>query len=68
MKRKWAAVAIVSCFTLVSPISSSMISPAINNIVEEFNITNKVEAQLTLSIFVLAYSVGPLFLGPLSEM
>jgi hypothetical protein len=68
MKRKWAATFIVSAFTLVSPISSSMISPALTSISAEFNITNEVEAQLTLSIFVLAYAIGPLFLGPLSEI
>ncbi|KAF2741346.1 MFS general substrate transporter [Polyplosphaeria fusca] len=68
MKRKWAATLIVSSFTLVSPVSSSMISPALNSISEEFHITQKVEAQLTLSIFVLAYAIGPLFLGPLSEV
>jgi multidrug resistance protein len=68
MKRKWAATFIVSSFTLVSPISSSMISPALGSISAEFRITNEVEAQLTLSIFVLAYAIGPLFLGPLSEI
>jgi MFS family permease len=68
IKRKWAATLIVSCFTLVSPISSSMISPALASISKDFNITNEVEAQLTLSIFVLAYAIGPLFLGPLSEI
>lgn len=68
MRRKWAAVGIVSCFTLVSPISSSMISPALASISEDFGITQQVQAQLTLSIFVLAYAIGPLFLGPLSEV
>ncbi|KAF2488977.1 MFS general substrate transporter [Lophium mytilinum] len=34
----------------------------------EFHITNVVESQLILSIFILAYAVGPLFLGPLSEV
>jgi hypothetical protein len=68
MKRKWAATFIVSAFTLVSPISSSMIAPALGSIKKDFNITNEVEAFLTLSIFVLAYAIGPLFLGPLSEI
>ncbi|KAF2867121.1 major facilitator superfamily domain-containing protein [Massariosphaeria phaeospora] len=68
MKRKWAATFIVSAFTLVSPVSSSMIAPALTSISEEFHITREVEAQLTLSIFVLAYAIGPLFLGPLSEI
>ncbi|KAF2177040.1 MFS general substrate transporter [Zopfia rhizophila CBS 207.26] len=67
-QRKWAATFIVSSFTLVSPISSSMISPALFSISQEFHITNDVEAQLALSIFVLAYAIGPLFLGPLSEI
>ena len=68
MKRKWAATLIVSCFTLVSPISSSMISPALSSISAEFGITQAVEAQLTLSIFVLGYAIAPLILGPLSEI
>lgn len=58
----------VSSFTFISPVSSSMIAPAVNAISAELNITNDVEKNLTLSIFVLAYAVGPLFLGPLSEM
>lgn len=45
-----------------------MISPALPSISADFAITNEVEAQLTLSIFVLAYAIGPLFLGPLSEI
>jgi multidrug resistance protein len=45
-----------------------MVAPALSSIAREFNITNEVEESLTLSIFVLAYAVGPLFLGPLSEM
>lgn len=68
IKRKWAAALIVSCFTLLSPVCSSMIAPALTSISTEFKITNEVEAQLTLSIFVLAYAIGPLFLGPLSEI
>ncbi|CZR63476.1 related to multidrug resistant protein [Phialocephala subalpina] len=66
--RKWAATLVVSSFTFISPVSSSMIAPAVNAISRQFNITNQVEQELTLSIFVLAYAVGPLFLGPLSEM
>lgn len=45
-----------------------MVAPAVNVISKELGITNQVEQNLTLSIFVLAYAVGPLFLGPLSEM
>lgn len=45
-----------------------MVAPALSTIAAEFNVTNEVESQLMLSVFILAYAVGPLFLGPLSEM
>lgn len=45
-----------------------MVAPALQSIATEFNITNDVEIALTLSIFVLAYAIGPLFLGPMSEI
>jgi MFS family permease len=67
-KRKWAATFIVSSFTFISPVSSSMVAPALQSIAKEFGIKNDVEIALTLSIFVLAYAIGPLFLGPMSEI
>ena len=45
-----------------------MVAPSIAAISQEFNITKEAEQQLVLSIFVLAYAIGPLFLGPLSEI
>ncbi|KAJ8082377.1 hypothetical protein PM082_008232 [Marasmius tenuissimus] len=67
-KRKWAATAIVSLFTFISPVSSSMIAPASSRVAEEFGITSTVMIAMTTSIFILAYAIGPLFLGPLSEI
>ncbi|KAL5363873.1 putative efflux pump antibiotic resistance protein [Aspergillus floccosus] len=67
-KKKWAAVITVSSFTFISPVTSSMVAPALQAIREDFHVTDEVVSQLTLSIFVLAYAVGPLFLGPLSEI
>ncbi|RDW69360.1 MFS multidrug transporter-like protein [Coleophoma cylindrospora] len=68
IKKKWFATVVVSSFTFISPVSSSMVAPALTAIGRDLNITNDVELSLTLSIFILAYAVGPLFLGPLSEM
>jgi multidrug resistance protein len=67
-KKKWGITLVVSAFTFISPVSSTMVAPALNAIAKEFHITNVLESQLTLSIFVLAYAVGPLVIGPLSEM
>ncbi|EPT01521.1 hypothetical protein FOMPIDRAFT_1029755 [Fomitopsis schrenkii] len=67
-KKKWAASFVNSGFRFISPVSSSMVAPAAAQIVEQFHITSSAEASLTISVFVLAYAVGPLVLGPLSEM
>ncbi|EXJ95583.1 hypothetical protein A1O1_00705 [Capronia coronata CBS 617.96] len=67
-RKKWAATLIVSAFTFISPVSSSMVAPALTKIGEDLNIPAGIERSLTLSIFVLAYAIGPLFLGPLSEI
>ncbi|KAI9649830.1 hypothetical protein NHQ30_002412 [Ciborinia camelliae] len=66
--RKWAATIVVSSFTFISPVSSAMVAPALALISSDLHIVKSIEQSLTLSIFVLAYAIGPLFLGPLSEM
>lgn len=68
MKRKWAATFVVSSFTFISPVSSSMVAPALGQMDIDLGISNEVVSALILSIFILAYAVGPLFLGPLSEV
>jgi MFS family permease len=45
-----------------------MVAAALRAINKEFNITSSIVSSLTLSIFVLASAIGPLFLGPLSEI
>ena len=59
-KKKWAATLVVSSFTFISPISSSMVAPATEQIATQFGITNEVLIALTVSVFVLGYAVGPL--------
>ncbi|EGN92983.1 hypothetical protein SERLA73DRAFT_190368 [Serpula lacrymans var. lacrymans S7.3] len=45
-----------------------MVAPASSQLAASFGITNAVMIALTTSIFVLAYAIGPLILGPLSEI
>lgn len=66
--RKWAVTLVVSGFLFISPVSSAMISPATDQIASQFDIHSSVVAAMTTSSFLLAYAVGPLFLGPLSEI
>lgn len=66
--KKWAATLAVSSFTFMSPLSSTLVAPAIATISREFGVTDDIVSQLMLSVFVLAYAVGPLIVGPLSEI
>ncbi|QRW03446.1 major facilitator superfamily transporter [Ceratobasidium sp. AG-Ba] len=68
-RHRWAATAVVSLFTFMSPLASSMVAPALPQIAKEFNLTPGSPLEsMTLSVFVLAYAVGPLIMGPLSEL
>ncbi|KAF8647432.1 hypothetical protein AX16_006709 [Volvariella volvacea WC 439] len=67
-RRKWSATIVVSSFTFISPISSSMMAPATADLARELNITSTAMQAMAISIFVLGYAVGPLILGPLSEI
>ncbi|CAE6405591.1 unnamed protein product [Rhizoctonia solani] len=67
-RHRWAATAVVSLFTFMSPLASSMVAPALPQISRELNLEQgSVLESMTLSVFVLAYAVGPLIFGPLSE-
>ena len=45
-----------------------MVAPALTSLALDLHITDQVVSELCLSVFILAYAVGPLFLGPLSEI
>lgn len=45
-----------------------MFAPGAAQLVQEFHITSSVVATFTVSIYVLGFMVGPMFLAPLSEL
>jgi MFS family permease len=45
-----------------------MMAPGLEKIAAEFHIEDQIESQLMLSIFVLAFAIGPLLFSPLSEV
>ena len=54
-KKKWTATAIVSAFTFISPVSSSMIAPASAQLAKDFGITSSVVEAMVTSVFILGY-------------
>jgi Major Facilitator Superfamily len=67
-RKKWLSTILVSSFTFISPIASTMVAPALEDIADEFGISTSIEKVLIMSIFLLAYAVGPFVIGPLSEV
>ncbi|KAL1666551.1 major facilitator superfamily domain-containing protein [Schizophyllum commune] len=67
-KKKWASVSIVALYTFIPPLTSSMMAPGLPDIAINYDIDNSTILALTLSIFVLALAIGPLVIGPLSEL
>jgi MFS family permease len=43
-------------------------APGLPDVAVKFDITNPTVIALTLSIFLLTFSIGPLFAAPLSEV
>ncbi|KAK4894740.1 hypothetical protein LTR10_011314 [Elasticomyces elasticus] len=68
-RKKWMATITVSMFTFISPVSSSMVAPALQKLSKDFGLPEgSTEGNTAMSVFILAFAVGPLFLGPLSEL
>ncbi|KIJ21248.1 hypothetical protein PAXINDRAFT_94902 [Paxillus involutus ATCC 200175] len=70
-KCKWAATAIVSGLTFITPVSSSMIAPATDQLAAEFGIHSSVVIALSTSMFVLAFGTSNfpwLFVTPDHEL
>ena len=66
--KKWTATFLVSCFTFISPVSSTMVAPALDSMASDLKVTSGTEQYLMMSIFLLAYALGPFVIAPLSEM
>lgn len=67
-RQKWITTILVSCFTFISPFSSTMVTPALDDISRDLNVPNGFMQQLVMSIFLLGYAQGPFVLAPLSEI
>jgi hypothetical protein len=61
-------IGLVSAICFVTPLASSMFAPGVPLLMEEFHSDNELLAGFVVSVYVLGFAVGPLFLAPLSEM
>ncbi|KAM0740601.1 hypothetical protein ACQRIT_005785 [Beauveria bassiana] len=61
-------VLIISVFTLYSNLAAVMFAPGAPQLVKEFGITSNIVASFTVSVYILGYVFGPLFLSSMSEL
>ncbi|KAI8721429.1 MFS domain-containing protein [Fusarium sp. LHS14.1] len=66
--KRWINTMAVSTLTLLTPFASSMIAPAVQLIMDDMSETNPNIGSFSVSIYLLGYAFGPLFLAPLSEL
>ena len=67
-RKKWLIVRLLSAITLLTPFASSILAPGIGKLNQEFRNDNDIVGTMTVSIYLLGYVIGPLFLAPLSEL
>jgi len=58
---------VYAMFSLTGPYASSMVSPAAEAIGKDLGINTKLEQNLLVGLYMLAFFVGPLFSAPMSE-
>lgn len=67
-RQKILNVSLISAWTFLTPLASSMVAPGILAILQEFQTTNITLGSFVVSIYILGYAVGPLALAPVSEI
>ncbi|KAH6652300.1 major facilitator superfamily transporter [Truncatella angustata] len=68
-REKWTISLIVSAFAFLSPLSSSIAAPALDDIGNDLHIPHGSSAlPMVMSIFLLTYALGPFVLSPCSEV
>ena len=66
--RRWASTILIAMFAFIAPMASTMVAPALDTIADEFDIRSDIEQFLVMSIFLLAFAIGPFVWGPMSEV
>ena len=66
--RKLLLLGLIASITFISPLASSIFASGVLFMDKDFHNTSTILSSFSVSIFVLGYVVGPLFLSPISEI
>jgi multidrug resistance protein len=66
--RRWASTILIAMFAFIAPMASTMVAPALDTIADDLDVQSDIEKFLVMSIFLLAFAIGPFVWGPMSEV
>lgn len=66
--RKWLTLGLVGAITFLSPLASSIFAPGIPFVNADFHNSSQLLGSFAVSVYILGFAFGPLFLSPLSEI
>jgi multidrug resistance protein len=66
--KKWSQIAVLSYITFITPLASSIFAPAVPDVMKDFGSDSETLATFVVSVYLLGFALGPLFLAPLSEI
>lgn len=67
IRKKWMVTGVMSATAFIRITSSTIMAPALGPIAQDLHMSS-LEAQMALSVYLLASAFGPLVLSPLSEL
>ncbi|PYI06092.1 MFS general substrate transporter [Aspergillus sclerotiicarbonarius CBS 121057] len=66
--RKWMLISQVSAITFISSLATTIVAPAASYINADLHNSSSILSTFVTSVYLLGYVVGPLILGPASEV
>ncbi|KAI0452158.1 major facilitator superfamily domain-containing protein [Xylaria acuta] len=67
-QKSFGHVIIVAILSMIVNIAATIVAPGVSSLVEEFNIRNETVGILAVTIYLLGFALGPLFIPAFSEM
>ncbi|KAJ5188095.1 Major facilitator superfamily domain general substrate transporter [Penicillium cf. griseofulvum] len=65
---RWCHVGFISLLTFVTSLASSMLAPAVHDVMKSLGSDNTKLESFVVSIYVIGFAIGPLIVAPLSEL
>ncbi|GKZ71588.1 hypothetical protein AnigIFM50267_007629 [Aspergillus niger] len=65
---RWCHIVVISLLTFVTSLGSSMLAPAVPDVMRSLGSDNAELESFVVSIYVIGYALGPLIAAPMSEV